>query len=107
MIRWITFDPDYFWKQGNHPHLPRISGMCYLMQFQTFVTSVSVAGEALIQLVDDEIMKGVRYMLNHEMIPIWVQFGTQIFLDIQDVLGKKSRNRFGNSNIISLTDRRP
>jgi hypothetical protein len=83
-----TFDPDYFRKQGNHPYSPRISGMCHLMQFQTFVTSASVVGEALIHLVDDEIMRGVRYMLKHETIPIWVQFGTQIFLDIQDVLGK-------------------
>ncbi|KAI4919269.1 hypothetical protein J4E85_009527 [Alternaria conjuncta] len=82
-------DPTVFKQPGEdwHPYLPRVVEMCHLMQWQAWVKSVAEGKYATI--AEDEIARGVRYVVEHKQIPIWVQFAAQTYIDIQDVLGDR------------------
>ncbi|KAF2870737.1 hypothetical protein BDV95DRAFT_607873 [Massariosphaeria phaeospora] len=81
-------DPSVFEKRV-HPNLARVVEMCHLLQWNTFVTSKKVTDS--FDLFEDEISRGVRYMTEHDEIPVWVTFGTQLYIDIQDILGDALR----------------
>jgi hypothetical protein len=41
------------------------------------------------RIPENEIAGGIRWMVEHKEIPIWVQFATQTYIDIQDLLGER------------------
>ncbi|KAI4958498.1 hypothetical protein J4E86_004099 [Alternaria arbusti] len=84
-------DPARFRRPGDnwHPHLPRVAEMCHLMQWQTHIKQPSISKGKYDSIAEDEIVRGVRHMVEHKEIPIWVQFAAQIYIDIQNVLGDR------------------
>jgi len=77
--------PDEDW----HPYLPRVVEMCHLMQWQAWIKLPEVSEGKFNVIAEDEIARGVRYIVEHKQILVWVQFAAQTYIDIQDVLGDR------------------
>jgi hypothetical protein len=83
--------PEFFKQSGEdgHPHIPRIMEMCHLFEWQARMRSDKGLKDTVERIAEDEIARGALHMIEHKEIPIWVQFATQTYIDIQDLLGER------------------